>query len=437
MRIKALCFVCLVLGMIFFSAGCQESGKKTTIEFWTSEVEQDRIQEQEKLAERFEARNPNVDIHIVPVDENVLPEKAAAAKAAGSLPHVMEIGLVNISTYAVAGILNVQASTEIINELGKDTFYKGPLELCRNPKAEGYAAVPIDGWIQGIWYRKDWFSTKGLPKPTTWNHILIAAKIFYHPEKALYGIVIGTDPQKLYTQQVFEQFALSNGIRIFQRDGEIAMDSDRMVSTLKYYTELAQYGPPGHNNWREARQYYITGRVGMMFYSPYIIDDIAGLVEKYEPTVPQLAKKTGFVPVIEGPHGEKACYGEIYALGICGSREMDECKAWVKFLLNEGYAAWISMSPGGKTPVRKTVLEEWKGHHYFSYYEPGLADTIASGMEDIRRWGYTEGTTFPEISDIYGLKLIPMTVGRILAKKMTAKEACLKLWKEMEAVIHK
>ena len=437
MRFKVLCFVCTVLWMIFSSTGCQKSGKKTTIEFWTSEVEQDRIQVQEKLAARFEARNPNVDIHIVPVDENVLPEKAAAAKAAGSLPHVMEIGLVRISTYAVAGVFNAQASTEIINELGKETFYKGPLELCRNPKGEGYAAVPIDGWIQGIWYRKDWFRAKGLSKPFTWKNILTAAKTFYHPEKALYGIVIGTDPQKLYTQQVFEQFALSNGIRIFQQDGRIEIDSPRMVRTLEYYTELAQYGPPGHNYWREARQYYITGRVAMMFYSPYIIDDIAGLVERYEPTVPQLAKKTGFVPVLEGPQGEKAGYGEIYALGICDSGETEESKAWVKFLLNEGYAAWISMSPGGKTPVRKTVLEEWKGHHYFSYYEPGLAETIASGMESIQRWGYSEGTTFPKIGDIYGLKLIPMTVGRILAKKMTAKEACLKLRKEMEAIIRK
>ncbi|MDY7032153.1 MAG: extracellular solute-binding protein [Thermodesulfobacteriota bacterium] len=427
----------IVVMMLLIMNGCQKVDQKTSIHFWTSEVEQDRIQVQEKLAERFEASNPNVDVRIVPVDENVLPEKVAAAKAAGSLPNVMEVGLVRISTYAAAGVFNTGAATEVINELGKDTFYKGPLELCRNPRGEGYAAIPIDGWIQGIWYRKDLFREKGLSKPITWQNILNAAKAFNHPEKARYGIVIGTDPQKLYTQQVFEQFALSNGIRIFREDGRIEMDCPRIASTLEYYTELAGYGPPGHNHWREARQYYITGKAAMMFYSPYIIDDIAGLVEKYEPTVPQLAKKTGFVPVIEGPQGEKAGYGEIYALGICNSERTEESKAWVRFLLNEGYGAWISMSPGGKTPVRKTVLEEWKGHHYFSYYEPGLAETIASGMENIQRWGYSAGMTFPKIGDIHGLKLVPMTVGRILAKKMTATDACLKLQKEMEAVTSK
>ena len=434
MNIKIKCFIWIVSLMIFIGIGCQELDEKTRVEFWTSEVEQDRMEVQKRLVERFVSLNPKIDIHIVPVDENVLPEKIAAAKAARSLPDVMEIGLVQISKYALERILDIGASTEVINELGEDTFYKGPLELCRNPKGEGYAAVPIDGWIQGIWYRRDWFQEKGLSEPKTWEEILIAAKAFHNPERTVYGIVIGTDPQKLYTQQVFEQFALSNGVSIFQTDGRIVADTPRMVSTIEYYAKLAQYGPPGHNYWREARQYYITGKVGMMFYSPYIIDDIAGLVEKYKPTVPQLAKKTGFVPVLEGPNGEKATYGEIYALGICSQEKKEASKAWVKFLLQEGYLDWVYMSPGGKTPVRKTVVEEWKGHHYFSYYEPGLAEAVASGMEKIQRWGYSEGKTFPQISDIYGLKLVPDILGRVLGKKMTPREASIRLHKEIKAL---
>ncbi|MDY6857418.1 MAG: hypothetical protein SWO11_22480 [Thermodesulfobacteriota bacterium] len=51
-----------------------------------------------------------------------------------------------------------------------------------------------------------------------------------------------------------------------------------MASTLEYYAILAQYSPPGYNSWIEERQYYITGKVAMIFYSNYILDDIAGLV---------------------------------------------------------------------------------------------------------------------------------------------------------------
>ncbi|MFQ6056970.1 MAG: ABC transporter substrate-binding protein [Methanosarcinales archaeon] len=357
------------------------------------------------------------------MDESELPQKVTAAKAANQLPDVIELGIALVSGYAEQGLLDTNATTETINELDKNTFYAGPLELVKNPKGEGYAAVPIDGFVQGIWYRTDWFQEKGLPEPKTWDDIMNAAKIFNNPSQNEYGIVIGTDPEQVYTQQVFEQFALSNGARAFDQDGKVILNNPKMVESLDYYTNLSKYGPSGNNYWREARQYYITGKVAMIFYSTYIIDDIAGLVEEYKPTVPDLSKNTGFVPIIQGPIGNQATYGEIYTLGIMKGAEKNASKTWIKFLLNEGYLDWVNMAPGGKIPVRKTIIDEWKKHEYFTYYEAGLPENIASGMEKIQRWGYLEGKSFPLITQIYGKKIVPNAIGKILAGDMTPEQA--------------
>jgi multiple sugar transport system substrate-binding protein len=192
-----------------------------------------------------------------------------------------------------------------------------------------------------------------------------------------------------------------------------------MVASVEYYSELARFGPPGHNYWREARQYYLTGRAGMIWYSPYIIDDIAGLVAEHQPTVADLARKTGFAATLAGPEGQPASYGEVYALGIPVGAD-PAASGWVKFLLGEGYQEWLSMAPGGKIPVRRGAVEQWKQHPYFAHYQPGLADTLAAGMERLERWGFFGSTAVPAIGEVYATKVVPEMLGKVISGEMDA-----------------
>jgi multiple sugar transport system substrate-binding protein len=387
--------LCAVLIGVMFLSGCFE--KKEVVEFWTQETEPERMEIQKQLAEMF-SESYNVKVKIVPVDENVLAERIAAAKAAGRLPDVVQVGLSLMVKLTEEGVLDPEPATKVIDSLGRESFYSGALRLCEYRDGL-YSAVPIDGWAQGVWFRKDWFSEKNLSEPSTLKSILDAASCLHNPEEKVYGIVIGTDPEQLYTHQVFEHIALAFGVK--------NIHSPKMKDVFEYYSELARFCPPGHNYWRQARQYYLTGRCGMIFYSPYIIDDIAGLVKEHRPEIPDLAEKTGFCPVISG-----ASYGEIYALGITEGAEK-KVEEWVRFLLTTGYIDWLFMSPGGKTPVRKGVIDEWRKHQFFSEYEEQMAERIASGMERIERWGFVEERD-PKISDVYALKLFPQAVGKLL-----------------------
>jgi len=388
---------------------------------------------QNELALEFDKVNPGVKVQVVPVPEDRLNEKITGAKAAALLPDVVRLGLEYVRGYMEDGLLDASAATEAINELGEGTFYRGPLELVRSAGG-GYAAVPIDGWVQGIWYRKDWFEEKGLAEPSTWLNIERAAEAFYEPKKFTYGIVLGTDPGQPYTQQTFEHIALSNGARLFDEEGKLKIDEGRMAEAFAFYQRLASHGPPGHNYWREARQNYLTGRAAMIFYSPYIIDDIAGLVEDQEVAVPDLPKKTGFVAAITGPHGDKASYGQVVSLGILKGADKEPAKEWVKFLLTKAYARWCFMTPGGKTPVRKTISDEWKQHEIFSYYEEGMAEMLSTGMDAMKRWGYIGSRWFPLMKDIYGMKVVPEVVGLLLRGKVTPEEAVSNLSERIEGL---
>ncbi|MBW1796729.1 MAG: extracellular solute-binding protein [Deltaproteobacteria bacterium] len=98
-----------------------------------------------------------------------------------------------------AGILDNRSATDVINDLGKETFSAGPLNFVR--VSGGYAAVPIDGWGQLLLYRKDLFREKGLPMPDTWDRILKAAEALHNPP-LIWGFEAATDPGETYTCQM-------------------------------------------------------------------------------------------------------------------------------------------------------------------------------------------------------------------------------------------
>ena len=425
--------VLLILIMVF-SVSIFAFAEKTVVEFWTTDNEKARIDVQEAIAADFMKLHPDIEVKVIPVNEPDLPTKIATAKAAGRLPDVCRFGLEYVAGFAIDGLLDTKAATTAIADMGYASFYKGALDLVRSPVEGIWAAVPIDGWVQGIWYRKDLFAEKGLAAPTSWDTILEAAKAFYDPTAPMYGIVIGTDPGQVFTQQVFEPFALSNGATGFDKDGNIVMNTPEMVETLDYYTKLAAYGPPGATNWSHCRQYYIVGQVAMMFYSPYIMDDIAGLVEKYQVTVPDLAKNTGFCPIIEGPSGIKASYGQLVTLGIFKDTDTEAAIEFVKYVLGPKYVDILFMSPGGKVPVRKAVVDEWLKHKVFSLYAPEVVADVAGGMNMIQRWGFMDGNIVPLVSDVYGRKLVPVVIEKILTGDMTPEQAAAWLQEQTEVL---
>jgi len=415
------------------------AGAQKQITFWTTEVEKDRLEIQRDIAQGF-TRKTGIGVRVVPVQENLLAARVTAAYAARSLPDVLFHPIDFTLGWAEAGILDHRSATQVVNQLGSETFGKGPLNLVR--VSGGYAAVPVDGWGQLLVYRKDLFAKKGLPVPDQWDRILKAAQTLHNPP-LIWGFEVATDPGETYTQQVFEHFALSNGVALTDKSGNVDIDTSEMVQTLEFYKSLRRFSPPGNLYWLHTRMDYLSGRAAMIIWSPFILDELSGL-RRDQPVVPDiakgesgfLAKNTGFVTVIQGQKGS-AQYGQINYLGITQDADKVLAKQWVAFLLNEGYLRWLGMASEGKLPVRKGTkdapkrfIDGWKELEFgvttrakiSEFYGMDVVKSIVAGVDGFDRWGFAEGKG-ALVSKIYGTKVVIEILKRFLDGELSAKDA--------------
>lgn len=125
------------------------------IRFWTTEEQPERLAKQQEMAAAFEKATGN-SVEVIPVSENELGTRATAAFAAGDLPDVIYHTLQYALPWAEAGILDTEAATEVIDNLGRDTFAAGPLAMAAYDG--DIASVPVDGWTQMVVYRADLFA---------------------------------------------------------------------------------------------------------------------------------------------------------------------------------------------------------------------------------------------------------------------------------------
>lgn len=421
------------------------------IEFWTDQTQSDRVKTIRLLAEIFESLNPGIKVNVVPVDENDLGSQMAAASAANKLPDIFQAGYEFMLAFGNEGLLDSKAAETIINETGKDRFFKGALQLLESPRKGVYYAVPYDGWIQGIWYRADWFKKAGLQPPTTWDRIMKAAKYFYNPAKNQYGVLIGTKPEN-YSEQVFTQFAISNNVSQFDNRGRLVFNSPQTLETLKYYKELAKYNPPGPQTWR-ARDYYLQGKLAMFFYSTYIMDDLA-LAEVAKGSLTSehfkelkggtfdvdLVKNTDMVSAItkEQPAG----YGVVKAFGFVNKKGQDrsEVLAFARFLLEKSsYITYLHIQPGGLNPMLRDIasdpayLDDPRG--IFKSYGEDKIQEILSGFDSIKTFSVVDGKTYPMAGQFFAKKIIPRMIYSTIFENVPPEQALAKAEKEMMSLM--
>tara|TARA_R110001583_G_scaffold7101_11_gene35289 strand:- start:3685 stop:5034 length:1350 start_codon:yes stop_codon:yes gene_type:complete len=447
MKIKTM-----TIGLATASLSFSSLANATTVEYWTVQTQSDRIQTIEIMADVFEALNPGIDVKIIAVDENDMPQQIAAAAASNTLPNMIEVGSDLSLAFAEEGIVDTTATSEIIKQLGKDRFYKGALKLVENPALNEYVAVPYSGWVQGIWYRADWFKEAGLAPPTTWEAIDKAAKYFYKPKQNQYGILIGTKADA-YAEQCYTQFALSNDAGQFNKDGELIFNSKAQKEVLDFYKSLSQYNPPGPQSWR-ARDYYLQGKLAMFFYSSYILDDIA-LAEAAASSLssenfkdlegatfdPDLAKNTRLATTIT--KSSPSSFGTLVGLSVMKNddkAEVEATKAFIEYMNEKDQVvAYSHMAVGGHLPMLRDIAEtddflnDPKG--IFAQYGKESIKEIVAGFDSIKNFSVVDGKTFPKSGEIFAKQIIPRMIYRATIEDEDTQASLDWAEKQMQAVL--
>ncbi|WP_300036838.1 extracellular solute-binding protein [uncultured Roseobacter sp.] len=380
-----------------------------SIRFWTTEEQPERLARQEQMAADFAAASGHT-VEVIPVTESDLGTRATAAYAAGDLPDVIYHPLQYALPWADAGILDTDAATDVIEALGEDTFAQGALNMAAT--ADGFASVPVDGWTQMLVYRADKFKEAGLAPPTTYANVLAAVEALHNPP-SMYGFVAATKVDENFMSQVLEHVFLANGVSPVGPDGVTALDEAATIEVLEFYKAIAEASPPGDLYWDQSRSLYFSGNAAMIIWSPFILDELAGLRDSAPPTINDdpttrdLAAATGIVTNFSGPSNpDGAAWGDIRYFGITSDASTDAAMEFVQYSMNDGYGQTLAIAPEGKFPVRRGTSEDpaefsklWatldvgvdRKAPLGDLYDQAMIDEVVGGLDVAKRWGVSDG----------------------------------------------
>ena len=422
-----------------------------TIKFWTTEEQPARLAKQQAMAADFKKRTGH-SVEVIPVSEKDLGKRATAAFAAGDLPDVIYHTLQYVLPWSEAGILDVETNDDIVNTLQKSTFAPGAISMAQfNGKT---AAVPVDGWTQMVVYRKDLFDKAGLAAPTSYANIEAAIEKLHNPPN-MYGFVAATKVDENFMSQVLEHVFLANGVSPVNKSGFSKLDEKATSEVLNFYKKIAKASPAGELYWKQSRAIYFAGKAAMIIWSPFILDELAGLRNSAPPTInddptsKELAQKTGIVTTFGGPSNPSgAAWADIRYFGVTSDANTDVASEFVKYSMKDGYTATLSIAPEGKFPVRRgeplntsKYVKAWsklpvgvdRKAPLSELYSPLTIDKIVAGLETADRWGVSEGQ-LSLASKIINSQVINRIVREYIDDQIDVKAAVAKMNKELSSI---
>jgi multiple sugar transport system substrate-binding protein len=380
-----------------------------SLRFWTTEEQPDRLAKQEQMAADFKSQT-GVSVEVIPISEKDLGTRATAAFAAGDLPDVIYHPLQYALPWAESGLLDTEAATEVIYGLRASTFSPGALDMAAI--RGGYASVPVDGWTQLVVYRKDLFESHGLNPPNSYANIEAALQKLHNPP-LMYGFVAPNKIDEAFMSQVLEHVFLSNGVSPVNQQGLQELDEKATVEVLNFYKKIQDASPEGELFWKQSREMFFAGQAAMIIWSPFILDELAGLRDSAPPTInsdptsKELASKTGVITTLAGPSNpDGAAWADIRYFGITVDADTDNAMDFVRFSMTDGYVQTLSIAPEGKFPVRRgdaknpeLYLNAWsklpvgvdRKAPLADLYPAEVISSIAAGLETANRWGVREG----------------------------------------------
>ena len=433
------------------SVGLANADGHGNIRFWTTENQPDRLAKQQAMADAFKMATGH-GVEVIPIEEKDLGTRATAAFAAGDLPDVIYHPLQYVLPWAEAGILDVEANSDIVDSLQKNTFAPGAIAMAQFDGMT--AAVPVDGWTQMVVYRKDLFKEAGLAAPTSYAAIEAAVDALHNPP-AMYGFVAPNKVDENFMSQVLEHVFLANGVSPVSPDGFSALDETATIEVLDFYKKISKASPPGELFWKQSREVYFAGQAAMIIWSPFILDELAGLRDSAPPTInddptsPELASKTGIVTTFGGPSNSGgAAWADIKYFGITGDANTDVAAEFVTYSMKDGYTATLSIAPEGKFPVRRgevtdtaRYINAWsklpvgvdRKAPLSDLYDAGTIRRIVSGLETADRWGVAEGQ-LSLASKMINSQVINRIVRQYIDDEIGASDAVAKLNAELGAI---
>lgn len=267
---------------------------------------------------------------------------------------------------------------------------------------------------------------KGFDVPQNWDDVLEIAKAFYDPNSKQYGIALPTS-ESAFSEQVFSQFAISNGANVFNGDGTVTIDTPEMKEALNYYKELASYSMPGSTEVADVKDAFVNQNAPLCLYSTYILRAVqeAGFLDDVELALPN---KT-----------QQAAYGCVIVLSIAsglGDAEKAAAEKFVSFMLEkENNESWLLMAPGGIQPVLSEVAED------AAYKEneaivplAHLLDEVGVAFDNLQLFGCVDGKNYMVMGDVTNKGILSKMINNVVVQGSDPQTELANAQAEVEAM---
>jgi sorbitol/mannitol transport system substrate-binding protein len=307
------------------------------------------------LMDDFYAKNPDIKVEWVTLEENVLRQNVTTDIATGG----GQYDVITIGTYE-APIWAKQGWLEGLNDLPADYDIDDLLPAIRGGlTVDGTLyASPFYGESSFVNYRKDLAAAAGvtIPDAPTWDDIKAAAAAMTDQEAGIYGICLRGKAGWGENMAFLTSMANSYGARWFDENWVPQFDSPEWKAVLTDYVEmLTKYGPPGasNNGYNENLTLSLQGKCAMR------MDATVSAGSLTDPAQSEFAEQVGFALAPDMGLGKRANWLWAWSLAIPASSDAKEAsKAFINWATNKEYLALVASKEGWRNapPGTRTSL---------------------------------------------------------------------------------
>jgi sorbitol/mannitol transport system substrate-binding protein len=307
------------------------------------------------LTDDFTAKNPDITVEWVTLEENVLRQKVTTDIATkGGQFDVLTIGTYEVPIWAKKEWLVP------LDNLGADYDIDDLLPAIRaglSLDGKLYAA-PFYGESSMVMYRKDLFEKAGLTMPDqpTWDFIADAARKTTDKAAEVYGICLRGKAGWGENMAFLTAMSNSFGARWFDENWKPQFDQPEWKDTLTFYVDLMkEAGPPGasSNGFNENLALFNSGKCAMW------IDATVAASFVTNPKDSSVADKVGFALAPNKGLGKNANWLWAWSLAIpAGSQKVEAAEKFIAWATGKEYLAlvaskegWANVPPGTRNSL--------------------------------------------------------------------------------------
>ncbi|MDZ5452345.1 sugar ABC transporter substrate-binding protein [Labrys sp. ZIDIC5] len=332
---RALKTLCLGAAAAFIAGLPAQAETKLTI----ATVNNNDMVVMQKLSKDFEAKNPDIKLNWVVLEENTLRQRLTTDIATkGGQYDIMTIGLFEAPMWGERNWLtafdNVPADyklDDVLKSVRDGLSYNGKLY-----------ALPFYAESQMTFYRKDLFDKAGLtmPEQPTWKDIDGFAAKIHDPDHGVYGICLRGKPGWGENIGQITPVANSYGARWFDMEWKPQFDTPAWKEGLTVYVDLLKkYGPPGaaSNGYNENLALFASGKCGMW------VDATVSAGFLNDPKQSSVVGKLGYAHPPYGKFNKGNHYLWSWALAVpASSKAPDAAKKFIYWATSPDYIKLVA-----------------------------------------------------------------------------------------------